>query len=519
MYVIFVSNKMKLININFNKSDKIIFVSIFSISLLLFLFYVSLNAYQTLWDELEYLTISQQILDKGSFDEYASYRTYLYPAIISSIKIFSTDDVTLKIIFSGIQYAVYLGTVILIANYATSFSKSKSKLAFPNFIDPKKGAQHYLDRYNNEPSYKSWFDKNYPNYTIQQATEIVIPVKKNEHKIIWHSVIAFGFLNPFLIQATTLFLPDVLASCFIVLSIFSLTRLDLTKSKFIFFAIGLFYCAVMIRPSSMIFLPIVAGIILFRFLKKKNISISKVSLISVILLVIFVPQIYQNVTNFGEWTPLIVKPLYELQTSWGVEGLKYYSVVPVPGEKPSIGYMSPLQADKDVNIYQLLIEDPSIFLFVYSSHIFGVLDWNYVDNHIKELYPLNRIPASLLIYSTWFFVIWGIVETRFFFNTNDFLMKILIISAILYLAFIATTMVETRFGYPIFLLLLPFSGYGVKYLYDSCIKRDNKITKLLINRIGFIVIYSIFISTFFYLSFSFSSLSNRGIDWFGFFNL
>jgi len=86
MYVIFVSNKMKLININFNKSDKIIFVSIFSISLLLFLFYVSLNAYVSFWDELEYLNISQQILDKGSFDKYASYRTYLYPAIIASIK-------------------------------------------------------------------------------------------------------------------------------------------------------------------------------------------------------------------------------------------------------------------------------------------------------------------------------------------------------------------------------------------------------------------------------------------------
>ena len=181
---------MKLINIYFNKYDKIIFASLFSISVLLFIFYVSLNAYQSFWDELEYLNISQQILDKGSFDKHASYRTYLYPAIISSIKIFSTDDVTLKIIFSGIQYAVYLGTVILIANYASMFSKSKSKSAFPNFIDPKKGAQHYLDRYNNEPAYKSWFDKYYPNYTIQQATKIVIPVKlllqlvslpKNEH--------------------------------------------------------------------------------------------------------------------------------------------------------------------------------------------------------------------------------------------------------------------------------------------------------------------------------------------------
>ena len=89
-------------------------------------------------------------------------------------------------------------------------------------------------------------------------------------------------------------------------------------------------------------------------------------------------------------------------------------------------------------------------------------------------------------------------------------MKVLILSAIVYLAFIATTTVEIRFGYPIFLLLLPFSGYGVKYLYDFCIKRDNKTSKLWNKRIGFITIYSLFISTFFYISFSFSSLSKGG---------
>ncbi len=32
-------------------------------------------------------------------------------------------------------------------------------------LEPK----HYIDRYNNEPSYKQWFDQNFPNITIQQA--------------------------------------------------------------------------------------------------------------------------------------------------------------------------------------------------------------------------------------------------------------------------------------------------------------------------------------------------------------
>ena len=45
----------------------------------------------------------------------------------------------------------------------------------PNFVDPKQGAQYYLDRYNKESAYKDWFDANYPDYTIQEAIELAIP--------------------------------------------------------------------------------------------------------------------------------------------------------------------------------------------------------------------------------------------------------------------------------------------------------------------------------------------------------
>jgi len=37
------------------------------------------------------------------------------------------------------------------------------------FVDPEKDPQYYLDRYYNEPDYKAWFDKNYPNVTIEEA--------------------------------------------------------------------------------------------------------------------------------------------------------------------------------------------------------------------------------------------------------------------------------------------------------------------------------------------------------------
>ena len=56
-----------------------------------------------------------------------------------------------------------------------SFSEPEPTTKIPDFIDPKKGAEYYLDRYNNEPAYKKWFDTNYPDYTIQEAIELAIP--------------------------------------------------------------------------------------------------------------------------------------------------------------------------------------------------------------------------------------------------------------------------------------------------------------------------------------------------------
>ena len=45
--------------------------------------------------------------------------------------------------------------------------KEDEKLA--DFVDSNKDPQHYLDRYYNEPNYKDWFDKNYPDLTIEEA--------------------------------------------------------------------------------------------------------------------------------------------------------------------------------------------------------------------------------------------------------------------------------------------------------------------------------------------------------------
>jgi len=47
--------------------------------------------------------------------------------------------------------------------------KSVPASKIPGFPDPEKDLQHYLDRYNNEPSYADWFDRNFQGQTIEEA--------------------------------------------------------------------------------------------------------------------------------------------------------------------------------------------------------------------------------------------------------------------------------------------------------------------------------------------------------------
>jgi len=45
---------------------------------------------------------------------------------------------------------------------------SYEKTRLEGFPDPNKAPQHYIDRYNDEPKYKEWFDRNFPNQTFEE---------------------------------------------------------------------------------------------------------------------------------------------------------------------------------------------------------------------------------------------------------------------------------------------------------------------------------------------------------------
>jgi len=55
-----------------------------------------------------------------------------------------------------------------------------------SFVDSSKDPQHYIDRYYNEALYKSWFDNNYPELTIEEAvgyTENISEIKSTVQEL------------------------------------------------------------------------------------------------------------------------------------------------------------------------------------------------------------------------------------------------------------------------------------------------------------------------------------------------
>ncbi|MFQ5440133.1 MAG: SHOCT domain-containing protein [Nitrosopumilaceae archaeon] len=62
---------------------------------------------------------------------------------------------------------------------SNQLTENQSQVA--EFVDKTKKPEYYLERYYNEPTYKSWFDRNYPNLTIEEAIGYNPPSEMNSN--------------------------------------------------------------------------------------------------------------------------------------------------------------------------------------------------------------------------------------------------------------------------------------------------------------------------------------------------
>lgn len=387
----------------------IYYILTLGISFYIFIYYVVGNYHTSYYDESYYWVLGKSITMAGLFNLHTELRTYLYPLIISLVILITDGNQSLvKIIMSILQYSLYVYTVFLIAK--TAFLHS-------------------------------------------------------ERKFIYYSILFFGLTNIYLISACTLFLTDLISTCLIVISFIYLTTKDLYKVKNCIIISCCLYSAVMIRPSSSLFLVIFLVVAIYRVIKERNYNVWKIVVVGILSLVIFYPQIYMNVTNYNDFTPLIHNDLYKFQTTIAAKLLKYGTVI-IPDNKPSLNYLSPFINPEGTTIYELLYLHPYQFVVTFISHIFGLFDWGYVNTYVYDLSIKQKIIPSIYLYSQWFIILIGIVSTvkkRW----NTILIPSILFSVLIYSLFMGTTTIESRFGFPVYMLLLFFVGVGSKNIIEN----------------------------------------------------
>ena len=67
---------------------------------------------------------------------------------------------------------------------ATTTTEPKELKVPASFVDESKDPQHYVDRYNNEETYKEWFDENFAEYdSIHHAVGLEVPEEEEKFGI------------------------------------------------------------------------------------------------------------------------------------------------------------------------------------------------------------------------------------------------------------------------------------------------------------------------------------------------
>ena len=91
----------------------------------------------------------------------------------NNVKWWSENQIDDETFVSGIQFLMKEKIVNI-----PDLPEQASEKARLSFVDESKDTQSYIDRYNNEPDYKDWFDENYPDYTIYEAVGATEPVPR-----------------------------------------------------------------------------------------------------------------------------------------------------------------------------------------------------------------------------------------------------------------------------------------------------------------------------------------------------
>lgn len=278
-------------------------------------------------------------------------------------------------------------------------------------------------------------------------------------------------LNPFLLIYTTEVLSDLLSATLLFLAILLAIRTP-TEGKIsinTFLASLALGSATMIRPANLsVVFALIAILILRWWIFKTHEKIALVFLVLGLILPLM-PQLVNNYRAFGKIQPLIVRNLYQEQLGWGMDYIKYVSIVR-PGDARGITYNNPFRTDA-ITFTEFLLEHPLEFFLTHAIHLFALFDYDLAFPYIVDIRPWYRLPLAIINFTYLFGGLVGIGAwlyqriRRAPFTRYDLALAGMLFGCLTYLPAYVLVAVEPRFSLPIYLLISPFVLYVLDIIW------------------------------------------------------
>lgn len=283
------------------------------------------------------------------------------------------------------------------------------------------------------------------------------------------SLIANVFIYPYLVIS----LSDGISVCLLLLTGTLLIHIagSGVRPKLLFalgVAIGI---AIMLRPANIYWLSIPLITLAVSFGQDRSLewrALARMAALCGGLLLAFAPQLYFNYTHYDSVTFMPVYDLGGLQIRTGISTIRYVTNLSDGG--PHLFYRN-IWAPEEIASLSWYFLNPLDGLRTMSLHVFAALDFDYLFCYVYDLSPPYR-PALFLF--AHFVVFWGVAGLFHAARSSSpavlerkretlavYVLTVIPVFVLGWLAIVSISAVESRFGLPIISLFLPFAAWAV----------------------------------------------------------
>lgn len=376
------------------------------------------------YDETGYFALAQQLRERGLFGFLSELRTYLYPLLLAGLQLMTIpSDRGMRIAAFAMQWAGLCYVAIALSR--------RARIAWDN---PRVGSFCF----------------------------------------------AAILLNPWLLQACSLLLTDVIFLTFVVAAVVRVLPEDDDPRQWALWVPALLAAAMMVRPagalllgSGLLMVAVRVGVawrkrVHFPAAFGRSLVAGLFGVVAVI--VVLAPQTTMNLQQFHKATPLIAVNLGEQQLHAGLFVLKYRTIV-IPGEDPALTTLSPLGhsgslgerlAQTSCHPYLSCVwKWPLATAFAIGAHALALLDWDELHTYSSSLGSIWRWLAVVPLYLFWYLALCGWWFRRQFSLGARREIYLLIGAAAVYALPLVAVQVEARFAYPLYVLSTPLAAAGL----------------------------------------------------------